>query len=538
MWLFIIVFILIACNSAPEGSNDSVENQEDVSVSYLYDGESYNRYGFNLDLLVVMDNTRSMECKQLQLQEDISKLLDEMKTNRDGGYNLHFGVVSTDVDYLCNYYNSEESNGRFIRGKECGVTGSVNYLVDIEPQGCEISRDQAGQCQQNSCSVANCRIEGEPENLFLLTDSDGCPRCRNFYTKSPQEAISCMVNVGSESCFWRQPLKAMKSALTQNHYKNQGFLRENSLFGVLFFTDGPDCSANQKDFYDDSYPGGIDDAPFSHDLSCLVKSIDCDEGIQKRFASLSDGDTTTFINCDLREDEDPLMRLISVRSFHDYLIDDPEGPQLEPVQVVPGVLAGDNDRIKVEFDTDSRNQYKLVPSCTKGDSTCSALPDLRVSKFVEMFYGNYQVQQKMSGSICSLDYREYLTTLAEKFNDRFSAANCPTLPLAGCENPLAALFFEVPDEVCQPECKFYAVINEDSKSLLSIPPCPDDYKDGNPPAIDPDLPVEQCYQTIYDSDCRKDMDGGNSKGARIIISSRTRLEHQKIQIECKAKKTP
>ena len=99
-----------------------------------------------VDLLFVIDNSMSMAPEQNLLNEQFGVLMQELRVL---GYRLpdmHIGVTSTDLGmdpYVvegCNILGGDQ--GRLLRrGLSCDNLMDHNFIVDVQPLGCEVTRD-------------------------------------------------------------------------------------------------------------------------------------------------------------------------------------------------------------------------------------------------------------------------------------------------------------------------------------------------------------------------------------------------------------
>jgi hypothetical protein len=194
-----------------------------------------------LDLLLVVDDSSSMEDEQRALRREIPRLIRILTTgdvNDDGLRDLerledlHVGVIRSDM-------------------------GSGAYTSSQCPGG----RGEDGVLQQTSGVVPGVACES------------AYPPFVAFPAQSAEDvatAAQCLATVGTEGCSFEQPLEALLKALTPSTAgpifaegrvghgdgANVGFLREDAVLVVVLLTDEDDCSSPDDRLYQ------IDGGPF------------------------------------------------------------------------------------------------------------------------------------------------------------------------------------------------------------------------------------------------------------------------------------
>lgn len=211
-----------------------------------------------LDLLLVVDDSSSMEDEQRALRREIPRLMRILTTgdvNDDGLRDLerledlHVGVVRSDM-------------------------GTGPYLSSQCPGG----RGEDGVLQQTSGVVPGVACES------------AYPPFVTFPERSAEEvaiAAQCLATVGTEGCSFEQPLEALLKALTPSTSgpifiegrvghgdgANTGFLREDAVLVVLLLTDEDDCSSPDDRLYQidgGPFPGPfVDDDPVANPTPLL-----------------------------------------------------------------------------------------------------------------------------------------------------------------------------------------------------------------------------------------------------------------------------
>ncbi len=201
----------------------------DCSTVYPVEGLTASR---RMDMLVVVDNSRSMAEEQAMLVDAFPLLLTELLAPAVEPYSgeyehppiddLHLGVVSTDM-------------------------GTGGYMVE-------------------TCADP---IDGD-DGILRHTPNPSMPSCDSAYPTywsydHPEEpdlpaveeigrAFGCIATLGTSGCGFEQQLEAARRAFEHATPSgpNAGFLREDSILVVVFLTDEEDCSVSDGHIFDTS----------------------------------------------------------------------------------------------------------------------------------------------------------------------------------------------------------------------------------------------------------------------------------------------
>ena len=180
----------------------------------------------DVDLLFVVDNSGSMADEQSLLSKAFPELMTELRLTQGGLPNVHVGVTSTDLGtgmFTITYCeNVGGDQGNLLKGT-CQNPAGVNYIIDVEPTSCEITRQADRTCSDHNCSASHCSHESTTS--LVVDPLTGCPRCRNYHEESLEEVFACLSLLGTSGCGFEQPLESMYKAL-DNNPQNAGFLRE------------------------------------------------------------------------------------------------------------------------------------------------------------------------------------------------------------------------------------------------------------------------------------------------------------------------
>ncbi|MBK7075109.1 MAG: VWA domain-containing protein [Myxococcales bacterium] len=313
-----------------------------------------------LDLLLVIDNSGSMQEEQQSLASNLPQLINILNTAPGGLPDVHIGVVSTNV-----------GSG----GVEIGGCSSAT-----RPQGDD------GNLLTTGCPG--------PQAAFLedLRNPDGS-RARN-YSGDLATVLSCMTRLGTTGCGFEQPLEAMKRALSPG--RNPGFLRPNAMLGVLIVTDEDDCSA-----IDGGAMFGDPNATISSPLGPRT-SFRCFE-----FGVQCAGDTNprafgTKTGCAPRVGS-PYMP--TVQPYIDFV----RGLKADPTQVVVSTIAGNVDDARtavIGADLDDPTRPSLQASCSSASGI--AAPALRLRTFLEGF-----PERNAASTVCNDNLTDALTAFGQ-----------------------------------------------------------------------------------------------------------------------------
>jgi hypothetical protein len=481
----------------------------------------------DVDILFVIDNSISMAEEQTALLAQFEDLMSVLEEISGGLPNIHVGVTSTDLGTApynlggCTIQNGD--NGKLLTGS-CVNPVNQNYIVDIEPKGCVIEKNDTDACVSDDCAQANCDqnafMDGEgnptePSGLLLYTDSKGCPRCRNYNNQSLNEVFSCIGDLGVTGCGFEQTLEAMDRAIYNTSGLNDGFLRDSAYLSIFFISDEDDCSAesNGSIFNDINTDITSTYGPLSS-FRCTEFGVKCDEGWNR---IVSPGTVDVYNNCESRKSGDPLNLLYPISKYSTRLsnIKDPE-------MIIAAAIAGPFDgslAVAPKSSTDPQPTLQFICG--------NAVSGVRIKEFVKIFNTETEDLSWAYTSICDNNYKTALEGLGNKIKSLVEV-QCITTPLDGCPDPLAAYtdsaskITDLSDDeakICVPVCEVSDIDGDDN--LTTIHQCPDTYEDGHPAKRDPQLPVEQCYHVIYNDKCDNAFDNhGPSRGAEIIISRR------------------
>jgi hypothetical protein len=412
--------------------------------------------------------------------------------------------------------------GTFNIGETCIGQGQ-RYIVDVEPVNCEVDKGEQGVCSSHSCVQQNCDlVAANNEVLTMVTDSLGCPRCRN-YSGALVDVFSCVTAHGVWGCGFPQPLEAMHQALNNNP-ENAGFLRENAYLGVLLITDSDDCSAVDPGLFDPSQDSVDSTLGYFSAFRCFEFGVSCDINDRTHVGVRQ--------NCEPRNDPGTLLRPISryVRLLR----------QLKDSQLLAvGGLAAPIDNNSVTVGRDHQNRPVLEPSCLYSTDT-GPTPGVRLWAFVEAFAEEEEMEWAYPSmcdrrSMQEMGFGAVLTRII----DQLRIVRCLPAPLKGCAD--VGVEFGQPQHEhtceinsrCLPECRVTDVFRRgtSTEQPIYVPPCLEvtadgtlspgntdrtvAYAGGHPNERDANLPVPTCWHIVFNNGCH------HSGYAQLIISRRT-----------------
>ena len=219
----------------------------------------------DVDLLVLIDNSRSMAFKQQEFIKTFPNLMKELIATTGGG-TFHIGVVTSDL--AAGPLTYEGGGSAPVGSTGCRVNGSVRgdgaRLINV---GAAADRD----CKQ---------IKGG--NYIVLDpthpDKSNLPEGQDL-----AKTFACMAQVGDVGCGMEHQLEAVYQAIGPSApLVNAGFLRDDALLMVLFVTDEDDCSAppDTELFAQDNYrlvngKRAFEELGYYHSFRCTEFGLKC-----------------------------------------------------------------------------------------------------------------------------------------------------------------------------------------------------------------------------------------------------------------------
>lgn len=319
--------------------------------------ESSEARANKLDLLVLVDNSRSMLGEQQSLADNFPRLARKLD---DAGLDYRVGVISPTLG-----------------------AGPHTHVMTCERPGGDQGKLQA------TARLPGCTTPRDPWIAKHGADS-------NVPGGDIEAAFSCIASLGTEGCGFEQPLEAIHRALEAR--TNPGFLRDDAALGLLVITDEDDCSAANPDLYDVR-----NSALGRANFRCFEQGVVC-EGTTPETAR-EPGPRT---GCKPREDGmiHPISRYVErVRQLK------PQG------NVVVSLVAGPVEPVSVRarakvVDVTGVAGPDLAPSCSMSVTArerSEAFPAIRLRAFAEAF----GAERSSFTPICEQDFSPALEEVGD-----------------------------------------------------------------------------------------------------------------------------
>jgi hypothetical protein len=291
----------------------------------------------DVDILFVIDNSRSMLQEQASLQANFDRFIDVLDNITGGLPDVHIGVVTsnlgtlaTNIDPLC--------------GAAYGDDGVLHVAVDSDLAGLRYISDVAG-------ATPGTRVTNYNQATTTLTDE-----------------FRKLAAVGAGGCGFEMHLAAMQRGL--ENPANGAFLRPDAHLAIVILADEDDCSAsNAALFGNDPSLGALDD------FRCFEQGIECDQDPRVE---------GTHTNC--HPVANPYLHAPS--EYIDFLTAlKPPGGRGD---VVVAAIVGDREPVIVVPNEDFPERPDLDASCDypNPDPTQpaqEAFPSIRLGAFVDGF---------------------------------------------------------------------------------------------------------------------------------------------------------
>jgi hypothetical protein len=215
--------------------------------------------GAATDLLIVIDDSRSMTPKQLRLAAELSTFIDSLLSSAIA-LDLHVAVTNTSIDE----WGSSTTPGRTTYGTTFPGPAGTPY-----PAGTAIAVEQ----DPSGIGSAGHFLWGTQYDPAHVASTWGGPRLLSSATMSRAElARDFKANVlqGNWGSGKEQPLRAMALALAKASAGglNFGFQRDGARLAVVILTDEDDCSDSAAPYlttdgtcHNPSYWGSLDPLP-------------------------------------------------------------------------------------------------------------------------------------------------------------------------------------------------------------------------------------------------------------------------------------
>ena len=431
-----------------------------------------------VDLLVVVDNSNSMQEEQTNLTTNFPILIDALRNFELGPDGTGKPCTATDV------------SGCKIPDIHLGVINTDLGAGNFKFDSCERINGDNGNLQ-SAARVQGCTPPTDPFIKYIdgqININDG----NNDAVQSVKDAFTCIAQLGTDGCAFEQPLESAKIAL-EREKQNPTFLREDALLAVVFISDEDDCSSPASAGLFDPTKDGITD-PLGPLFSyrCFEFGVSCRDPATGQQVVVK-RESANLVDCQPRSDVD--AKLHTVERYIDFF----KGfkKQGEEFVVTAGIIGPvdstdvvsvSNNVISPGQDNDDKNSTDLVsvvrtpdkmelaPSC-ENPATGKAAPGVRLKRFI----------QAMNGTIfpiCRDNYGPALKAVGELIKGKLGGqcfSRPPLLP-----NESLACYKDVAlgnGNTCQSsclnrvDCVVQTVIGTNEATRKTVPRCDDAWFD-------------------------------------------------------------
>ena len=256
VYLFIVLICSIGClDRAPAPVCPvPIEVSRTEAATAQFDG---------VDLLVVVDNSASMEKEQQILSTGFFTLINSLAKpleSSDWAYppveNLRVAIVSSDMglQYGEARENSEDpgvdtcedlkgDDGRFLSVPLSATTPIISGTIGCDPDNSQCPTGY--ECREGAC------YSQSGEDLLLCNFNDSGPFVeheKSSLNSNFTERLACLALQGTKGCGIEQQLEASVRALEINEQK--GFMKDSHLLAVLVVSDEEDCSIKDPGLFE------------------------------------------------------------------------------------------------------------------------------------------------------------------------------------------------------------------------------------------------------------------------------------------------
>ncbi len=377
-----------------------------------------------LDVLVVVDNSSSMDQERGQLATRVYSLVNAMvyplaSTRILGADDLRIAVVSSDMGLQWGG-NLEAPVGEFDHGcdaREGGDNGrfqgyqaqSVDFVSGIIPCDSGVKH-----CPRDwRCSEGVCRppADGSTGRECPALEGPVAEMTKWEYGTLVAGQAACLANLDVSTCTVEQPLEAAIAGL--RHGKRSGFIREHRPLLLVVVSDEDDCSLKDKGLFETEQwkTGGGDGADYTcHDPhradaeSFLYPASRYYEEIQKILGFDDSIPNWAFF----------FLAIVGVPPTEDC---QGSGDELG------SCLESEEMQLRLEESADvTGTGRRLRPACTmvdQGKIVAEATPGRRFVKVAQQFGSEGYVH-----SICDPDWNSAFETIADRFDTCFCGGDC------------------------------------------------------------------------------------------------------------------
>lgn len=410
-----LVPTMAACNAHPLKSVElKSEQEQDGNVSV-----AINR---DVDILFVIDNSRSMAEEQATLARNFGPLIERLEQD-DVRANYRIAITTTDNGHI---HCTGRDGGQF-KTLSC-LKRPSDFEAVIDGQELDFFEDACSSiCEHEDIEILPTATfdDPEPKARPWIENINGVTNLPEGI--SPVEAFECLAPQGLTGCGFEAPLESMRLALTRadrDEEPENSFMRPGAILAVIFVTDEADCSAQYstvKEPWDVTDTGNRSlwseqnraDGRLTSEV-CWFAGVECEEqadGTQECWAADKTPDGTEAAD----EEDAVLFPLDRYVNFLTELEEDKK--TINPDQeILVGVLTGvptDYQGGQIYYsdgqDADFLRETGTGAGCSSSNG--EAAPPVRMAEFADAFStGDEDVNLF---SVCREDYSESMSAIAD-----------------------------------------------------------------------------------------------------------------------------
>jgi hypothetical protein len=382
-----------------------------------------------LDLLIVIDDSPSMEQEQAKLAEQVPRLVNLLLTggaadpSAVGEFpaieSLHVGIITPDLGYSTEPPTDYSPPDDFNPTPACETNNGNGKAGFMQLEGLIDDDDNAGTPR------VMCSAQTPPEGTLYLNYPEP-----GFDAMDLVNDVECVTGQ-TDGCGFEQQLESILAS--DRNTANGGFSREGALLAVILITDEDDCSTTDPRVFDvEPRASNPFQGPFTsmdelqYNLRCWAhkEALQDIERYVSGIASLKDDPSQVVFAAITGIPEDPMLDRENFNSDE------------ERYQAI--LDHSDMEEVPDPAFDDQQNQ-QVRPACTAPAGAGSAAPGVRVVETaLGLAQGNTGVGTVVE-SICAADYAPALNAIV----DRIAAAlrqlclprplNRNAQDLVGCE---------------------------------------------------------------------------------------------------------
>jgi len=375
-----------------------------------------------LDLLILIDDSISMEDEQDKLAEQVPRLVNLLLTggvDTDGVSmpvgdfpaveSLHVAVITPDLGYSTEPPTGIEPSGNFNPTGACTASGKAGFMqvTGLNPE---------------------CPVQTPPEGTLYLNFPEPPFSQADFISD-----VTCVTGQ-TGGCGFEQQLEAILAS--DRNTANGGFSREGALLAVIMITDEDDCSTTDPRVFDvEARPGNPYQGPFADPPTNLQVQFNLRCWEHKRALQQIQRYVDGIAN--LKSDPSQVVFAAITGIPEDSALDpenfNTDADRYEAILAHPGMEEVPNPL------EDGEREQALTPACIAGDGSGAAAPGVRIVETIQGLAVNNTGVGTVVESICASDYAPALNAIV----DRIAAAlrqlclprplNRNSQNLVGCE---------------------------------------------------------------------------------------------------------